>query len=89
VEGIGRVLVVRKTEDCILEGEQGPGVHFQAQVQIEWAATAIFGMELHFPDLAEGVRLDEVPLVVNMEAMVDGVILEVGHVPGHVDDCHR
>jgi hypothetical protein len=24
-----------------------------------------------------------------MEPMVDGMILEVGHIPGHVDDCHR
>jgi myo-inositol-1(or 4)-monophosphatase len=27
--------------------------------------------------------------VMHMEAMVNGVILEVGHVPGHIDDCHR
>ena len=28
-------------------------------------------------------------LVVHVEAMVDRVILEVGHVSGHIDDCHR
>ena len=89
VKRIGRVLVVGETEHRILEGEQGPGVHFQAQVQVERAATGIFGMQLHLPYLAEGVGLDEVPLVVNMEPMVDGVIFEVGHVPGYVDDCHR
>lgn len=28
-------------------------------------------------------------LVVHMETMIDGVILEIGHVSGHIDDCHR
>ena len=28
-------------------------------------------------------------LVVHMETMVDRVILEIGHVSGHIDDCHR
>jgi myo-inositol-1(or 4)-monophosphatase len=28
------------------------------------------------------------PLVVHMESMVDGMILEIGHVPGHINDCH-
>lgn len=28
-------------------------------------------------------------LVVYVESVIDRVVLEVGHVPGHVDDCHR
>jgi fructose-1,6-bisphosphatase/inositol monophosphatase family enzyme len=28
-------------------------------------------------------------LVVHMETMIDGMILEIGHVSGHIDDCHR
>jgi hypothetical protein len=30
-----------------------------------------------------------VALVVDVEPMVDRMVLEVGHVPGHIDDCHR
>src|ERR1700730_5709818 len=26
--------------------------------------------------------------IMHVESMVDGVILEVGHVSGHIDDCH-
>jgi fructose-1,6-bisphosphatase/inositol monophosphatase family enzyme len=29
-----------------------------------------------------------VTLVVHVETVVDRVVLEVGHVPGHIDDCH-
>jgi fructose-1,6-bisphosphatase/inositol monophosphatase family enzyme len=29
------------------------------------------------------------PLVVHVEAVINRVILEVGHVSGHIDDCHR
>jgi hypothetical protein len=89
VERVRRVLVVGQAEDSVLEGEQGPGVYLQAQVEIERAATTVFGVQLYFPYLAEGVGLDEMTLIVNMEPMVDGMILEVGHISGHVDDCHR
>jgi hypothetical protein len=71
VEGVGRVLVVGESEDGILERKQRAGVYFQAEVQVERATTTVLGMELDFPYLAEGVRLDEMTLVVNMETMVD------------------
>jgi hypothetical protein len=29
------------------------------------------------------------PFVVDVEAVIYGMILEVGHVSGHVYDCHR
>jgi hypothetical protein len=52
-------------------------------------AAPVLGVELHFPDLAQGVGLDEMALVVHVKAMVNRMILEVGHVSGHIDDCHR
>jgi myo-inositol-1(or 4)-monophosphatase len=58
-------------------------------VQIEGTAAPVLRVELDLPYLAERVRLDEMALVMDVETMVDGVILEVGHVSGHIDDCHR
>jgi len=29
-----------------------------------------------------------VSLVVNVETVVDGMLFQLGHVPGHIDDCH-
>jgi hypothetical protein len=29
-----------------------------------------------------------VPLIVNVESVVDGMVLQVGHVSRHVYDCH-
>jgi hypothetical protein len=58
-------------------------------VQVERTPAAVLGMEVDLPDLAERVGLDEVALVVHVEAVVHRMILEVGHVSGHIDDCHR
>ena len=89
VELVGRILVLGQAEHGILEGEQGPGVDLEGEVEVERAAAAVLGVEFHLPDLAERVGLDEVALVVHVESMVDRMVLEVGHVPGHIDDCHR
>ena len=45
-------------------------------------------MEVDFPVLAERVALDEVALVVDVEPVLDRVVLQVGHEPRDVDDCH-
>jgi fructose-1,6-bisphosphatase/inositol monophosphatase family enzyme len=89
VELVGGFLVLGQTEDGIFEREQGPWIDLQGQVQVERASAAILGVELHLPDLSQGIGLDEVALVVDMEPVVDRVVLEVGYISGHVDDCHR
>jgi hypothetical protein len=89
VEIIRGLFVLGQPEHGILEREQRPRVDLQGQVEVEGAATAVLGMEFHLPDLAEGVGLDEMPLVVDVKTVVNGVILEIGHVSGHIDDCHR
>jgi myo-inositol-1(or 4)-monophosphatase len=58
-------------------------------MEIEGASAAVLGVELDLPHLAERVGLDEMTLVVYVESMVDRVVLQVGHVPGHIDNCHR
>jgi myo-inositol-1(or 4)-monophosphatase len=88
VEFVGRGLVLGQPEDGVLEGEQRAGVDLEREVEVEWTSTTLFGMELHLPDLPKRVRLNEVTLVVDVETMIDGVVLEVGYVSGHVDDCH-
>jgi hypothetical protein len=45
-------------------------------------------VQVDLPQLAQRVRLDEVPLVVHMETVVDGVVLQLGDETGDIDDCH-
>ena len=89
VQVIRRILFVAQPDDRILEGEEHAGVYIERQVQVQRPATALFGVEVDLPDLPERVRLDEMALVVDVEAVVHGVVLEIGHVAGDVDGCHR
>jgi hypothetical protein len=57
-------------------------------VQVEGAATTFLGVQVDLPHLSQRVRLDEVALVVNVEAVIDGMVLQLGHVAGHVNRCH-
>jgi hypothetical protein len=85
---IGRLGIVGKIHDGVLEGKKSPRIHLESQVEVQRTSTSFFGMKIHLPGLAKGVGLHEVPLVVNVEPMVHRMILEVGHVPGYVDDGH-
>ena len=58
-------------------------------MQVDRAVTGLFRMEIDFPELTQGVGLDEMPFVVNVEAMVDGMALHVGHEARDVDHCHE
>ena len=58
------------------------------EVEVERPAARLLRVEVDLPRLAQGVGLDEVPLVVHVEPVVDGVVLEVGDEAGHVDDGH-
>jgi hypothetical protein len=57
-------------------------------VQVEGAAAPLLGMQVHLPDLPQRIRLDEVPLVVHVESVVDGMILQVGDVTRDVNGSH-
>ena len=57
-------------------------------MQVERAAARLLGVQVDLPGLAQRVGLDEVALVVHVEAVVDGVVLEVGDEPGDVDGGH-
>ncbi len=87
-EAVWRVVVLRKVDDEVLEGEQRAGIDLERQVEVEWPSTGFLWVEVDLPRLAEGVRLDEVTLVVHVEAVVDCVILEVGDESGNVDGGH-
>ncbi len=57
-------------------------------MQVQRSATPLFGVQVDLPHLPQRVGLDEVPLVVDVKSMVDGVIFQVGHVAGDVDGSH-
>ena len=73
----------------VLEAEQHPRVDLEREVEVDGPLAALLGVEVDLPVLAQRVALDEVALVVDVEPVLDRVVLQVGHEPGDVDDCHR
>ena len=57
-------------------------------MKVERTAAGVFGVKIDFPGLAHGIGINEVPLVMHMEGMVDRVVLEISNEPGNVDDRH-
>ena len=88
MELVRRVLVVGQIDDGVLEGEQYAGIDCEREVQVDRPAATFLWVEVDLPHLTQRVRLDEVALVMNMEPVVHRVILQLGHVAGHVDHCH-
>jgi hypothetical protein len=86
---VGRLFIVGKPKHRILKGEQHPRVNVESKVQVDGSTATLFGVQVDLPNLAEGVRLNEVALVVHVKAMVNRVILQIGHVAGNVNGCHR
>jgi hypothetical protein len=89
VELVGRIVVVGQLGDDVLEREEDARLDLEREMEVEGSVAALFGMEVDLPNLAQRVRLDEVALVVHVEAVVDGVVLELGDVAGDVDGGHR
>jgi hypothetical protein len=58
-------------------------------VQVEGTAPRFLGVQIDLPGLAERVGLHEVPLVVHVEPVIDGVVLEVGDEDRNIDGCHE
>jgi hypothetical protein len=58
-------------------------------MQVQGTSASLLGVQVDLPHLAQGVSLDEVPLVVHVEAVIDRMVLQVRHVPGDVDGSHR
>jgi len=88
MEGIRRIGVFSKVGDNIFEGEQDSRVYFEGQVKIEWASTSFFGVQIHLPHLAKRISLNEMSLVVDVEAVVDSMIFEICNISGNIDDSH-
>ena len=89
MELVGWFDVFGQVDDGVLEGEQRPGIDFQGQVEIERSPAAFFRVKIDLPDLAQGIGLNEVPLVVDVETVIHRMVLQVSHVSGDVDDGHN
>ncbi len=86
---VGRVDVVGQAHYGVLEGEQGARIDVELDVQVDRTTAAVLGVQVDLPGLAQGVGLDEVALVVDVEAVGDRVVLEIGDETGDVDGGHR
>ena len=64
------------------------GVDLERQVELERSAAGLLGVQVDLPRLAHGVGLDEVAFVVDVEAVIGGVVLEVGDEAGDIEAGH-
>jgi hypothetical protein len=88
MEAVGRLPVVGQVIDQVLELQEGPRVHLEGQVEVERATAALLGVKVDLPGLPQRVGLHEVALVVDVEAVLDGVVLQLGDVAGDVEGGH-
>ena len=88
VEALGGGVALGQPVHHVLEGEKGPGLDLEGQVKVDGAAAALLGVQVDLPGLAQRVGLEEVALVVDVEAMAHGMVLQVGDIAGHVDHSH-
>ena len=88
---VGRVSTLCQLFDGVFETEQHPRVYLQGEVEVERAVAGLLGVQVDLPGLVERVGFDEVPLVVDMEPVVNGMVFQLGDIPGHIDDghCHK
>ena len=82
--GIG----VIKCKHSIFEGKEHPRVNFEAEMQVDRAVACLFWVNIDFPQLAQGVRLDKVTFVVHVKTMVNGMALQVRNKACYVDNSH-
>ena len=87
--GRRRLVDVLELHHLVLEPEHRPGVDVERQVQVDRSAARLLGVQVDLPQLAQRVGLDEVPLVVDVEPVIDRLALEVGDEAGDVNDRHR
>ena len=85
-EPVRRVGALGQLEHAVLERQQRAGLDLEREVQIERAAAGVLGVQIDLPGLAQGVGLDEVALVVHVELVVDGMILEISDEARDIDD---
>src|SRR6185437_15073492 len=88
VELVRRLFVFGEEDHGVFEGEQDAGIDVEGEVQIERAAAPLLSVQGDLPDLAQRVRLDEMPLVVHVESVVDGMVFQIGDVAGNVNGSH-
>ena len=77
-----------EVDDRVLEAEQHARVDLEREVEVDRTLAALLGMQVDLPRLAQRVALDEVPLVVHVEAVLDRVVLQVGDEARDVENCH-
>ena len=72
----------------VLERQQGARLGLDAQHHVERPAARVVRVQVDLPGLAVGVRLHEVPVAVDVEAVLGHMLLEVGDETVQIDQRH-
>ena len=79
------LLALGQRHHLVLEGHDGARIDLECEVELERTAARLFGVQVDLPCLAHGVRLDEMPLVVDVEPVIGGVVLQIGDEAGDIE----
>ena len=85
---VAGVLVLGNGHDFVLEGQQSADLDVQRESEVEGSTAGGFGVEVNLKGLVHRVGLDEVAFVVDVEAVVRCVVLQVGDEACDVDNSH-
>jgi hypothetical protein len=75
-------------ENNVFKTKKSTWVNLEAHMKVNGASAGFFGVQIYFPQLAQGVSLNKVTLIVDMETMIDSVTLEIADKACYVNNCH-
>jgi hypothetical protein len=88
MELVRRLRILSELDHSVLKRQQHPWVDLKGEMEVERSPASLLGVQVDLPRLAQGIRLDEMALVMNVKAVIDGVLLELGHISGDIDHGH-
>ena len=80
--------LVRESQDGVFEGEQCARIDVEFDVQVDGTAAAVLGMKVDLPRLAQGICLDEVTFVVDVETVRHRMVFKVCDETSDVNGGH-
>jgi len=84
-----RFAVFADPDDFVFEGDECAWIDLERHVHVEGSVAGTVRVEVDLPRLPVGVGLDEMPLIMDVEAVFGDMVLEVGDETLKVDHCHR
>ncbi len=88
MEFVRRIHFVWEPEHGVFEGQQRSRIDVELNVKVNRTPTPVFRMKIHLPGLTQGIGLDEVTFIVNVESVSNRVVLQVCDETSNINGGH-